>query len=39
MEYDMQRYFRDYKQGVFSPITDEMAMNMMMKFMGLPQSW
>ena len=39
MEYDMQRYFRDYKQGVFSPITDEMAMNMMTKFMGLPQSW
>ncbi len=39
MEYDMQRYFRDYKQMVFSPITDEMAKNMMMQFMGYPKSW
>jgi len=39
MEYDMQRYFRDYKQMVFSPITDEMAKNMIMQFMGLPKSW
>lgn len=39
MEFDMQRYFRDYKQMVFSPISDEMAKNMMMQFMGLPKSW
>jgi alkylation response protein AidB-like acyl-CoA dehydrogenase len=39
MEYDMQRYFRDYKQMVFSPISDEMAKNMMMQFMGMPRSW
>jgi alkylation response protein AidB-like acyl-CoA dehydrogenase len=39
MEYDMQRYFRDYKQMVFSPISDEMAKNMMMQFMGYPKSW
>lgn len=39
MEYDMQRHFRDYKQMVFSPITDEMAKNMIMQFMGLPKSW
>ena len=39
MEYDMQRYFRDYKQMVFSPITDEMAKNVIMQFMGLPKSW
>jgi acyl-CoA dehydrogenase len=38
-EYDMQRYFRDYKQMVFSPISDEMAKNMMMQFMGMPRSW
>jgi alkylation response protein AidB-like acyl-CoA dehydrogenase len=39
MEYDMQRYFRDYKQMVFSPISDEMAKNMIMQFMGYPKSW
>jgi acyl-CoA dehydrogenase len=39
MEFDMQRYFRDYKQMVFSPISDEMAKNMIMQFMGLPKSW
>ena len=39
MEYDMQRYFRDYKQMIFSPISDEMAKNMIMQFMGLPKSW
>jgi acyl-CoA dehydrogenase len=39
MEYDMQRHFRDYKQMVFSPISDEMAKNMMMQFMGMPRSW
>lgn len=39
MEYDMQRYFRDYKQMVFAPITDEMAMNMIARFIGLPKSY
>ncbi len=39
MEYDMQRHFRDYKQMVFSPISDEMAKNMIMQFMGYPKSW
>jgi alkylation response protein AidB-like acyl-CoA dehydrogenase len=39
MEFDMQRYFRDYKQMVFSPISDEMAKNMIMQFMGYPRSW
>ena len=39
MEYDMQRHFRDYKQMIFSPISDEMAKNMIMQFMGLPKSW
>jgi acyl-CoA dehydrogenase len=39
MEFDMQRHFRDYKQMVFSPISDEMAKNMIMQFMGLPRSW
>jgi alkylation response protein AidB-like acyl-CoA dehydrogenase len=39
MEYDMQRYFRDYKQMIFSPISEEMAKNMIMQFMGMPRSW
>ncbi|MBA3029635.1 MAG: acyl-CoA dehydrogenase [Desulfobacterium sp.] len=39
MEYDMQRHFRDYKQMVFSPISDEMAKNMIMQFKGFPKSW
>ncbi|MGO9016792.1 MAG: acyl-CoA dehydrogenase family protein [Syntrophobacteraceae bacterium] len=39
MEYDMQRYFRDYKQMAFAPISDEMAKNMIMQFMGYPKSW
>jgi alkylation response protein AidB-like acyl-CoA dehydrogenase len=39
MDYDMQRYFRDYKQMIFSPISDEMAKNMIMQFMGMPRSW
>jgi acyl-CoA dehydrogenase len=38
-EFDMQRHFRDYKQMIFSPISDEMAKNMIMQFMGLPRSW
>jgi len=39
MEYDMQRHFRDYKQMIFAPITDEMARNMIMRFSGFPRSW
>ena len=39
MEYDMQRYFRDYKQMVFAPITDEMAMNVIAHMLGLPKSY
>jgi len=39
MEYDMQRYFRDYKQMIFSPISDEMAKNMLGQWMGLPRSY
>jgi len=39
MEYDMQRHFRDYKQMVFAPITDEMAINVIARMMGLPKSY
>jgi acyl-CoA dehydrogenase len=39
MEYDMQRYFRDYKQMIFAPIADEMAKNMLGEWMGLPRSF
>jgi alkylation response protein AidB-like acyl-CoA dehydrogenase len=39
MEYDLQRYFRDYKQMIFSPIADEMAKNMIAEWMGLPRSF
>jgi acyl-CoA dehydrogenase len=39
MEYDMQRYFRDYKQMAFAPISDEMAKNMLGEWMGLPRSF
>ena len=39
MEYDMQRHFRDYKQMVFAPITDEMAVNVIARMMGLPKSY
>jgi len=39
MEYDMQRYFRDYKQMVFAPITDEMAINVIARMLGLPKSY
>ena len=39
MEYDMQRYFRDYKQMVFAPITDEMAKNALAEWMGMPRSF
>jgi len=39
MEYDMQRHFRDYKQMLFAAITDEMAINVMARMMGLPKSY
>jgi len=39
MEYDIQRHFRDYKQMVFAPITDEMAMNQIAHMLGLPKSY
>jgi alkylation response protein AidB-like acyl-CoA dehydrogenase len=39
MEYDMQRYFRDYKQMVFAPISDEMAINVIARMLGLPKSY
>ncbi len=39
MEYDMQRYFRDYKQMMFSPISDEMARNYIAQSFGLPRSY
>ncbi len=40
MEYDMQRYFRDYKQMKFSPISDEMARNYIAEVgFGLPRSF
>ena len=39
MEYDMQRHFRDYKQMMFSPISDEMAKNYIAQSFGLPRSY
>jgi alkylation response protein AidB-like acyl-CoA dehydrogenase len=39
MEYDMQRHFRDYKQMMFSPISDEMSMNYIAQSFGLPKSY
>jgi alkylation response protein AidB-like acyl-CoA dehydrogenase len=39
MEYDMQRHFRDYKQMVFAPITEEMAINVIAQMLGLPKSY
>jgi acyl-CoA dehydrogenase len=39
MEYDMQRHFRDYKQMMFSPISDEMSKNYIAESFGLPKSY
>ena len=39
MEYDMQRHFRDYKQMMFSPISDEMSKNYIARSFGLPKSY
>lgn len=39
MEYAMQRHFRDYKQMMFSPISDEMSMNYIAQSYGLPKSY
>lgn len=38
-EYDMQRHFRDYKQMMFSPISDEMSKNYIAQSFGLPKSY
>ncbi len=38
-EYDMQRHFRDYKQMMFSPISDEMSKNYIAQSFGLPRSY
>jgi len=38
-EFDMQRHFRDYKQMMFSPISDEMAKNYIAERYGLPRSY
>jgi len=35
----MQRHFRDYKQMMFSPISDEMAKNYIAESFGLPRSF
>mgnify|MGYP003625521351 CR=1 FL=1 len=39
MEYEMQRHFRDYKQMMFSPISDEMAKNYIARSFDLPRSY
>jgi acyl-CoA dehydrogenase len=39
MDYNIQRYFRDYKQMIFAPIADEMAKNMIGEWIGLPRSF
>ena len=39
MEYEMQRHFRDYKQMMFSPISDEMSKNYIAQSFGLPRSY
>jgi acyl-CoA dehydrogenase len=38
-EYDMQRHFRDYKQMMFSPISDEMSKNYIAQSFGLPKGY
>jgi alkylation response protein AidB-like acyl-CoA dehydrogenase len=38
-EYEMQRHFRDYKQMMFSPISDEMSKNYIGQSFGLPKSY
>ncbi|MFI4939394.1 MAG: acyl-CoA dehydrogenase family protein [Burkholderiales bacterium] len=39
MEYEMQRHFRDYRQMIFSPISDEMAKNRIAESFDLPRSY
>jgi len=39
MEYDMQRYFRDARQYVFAPITNEMSKNFIAEKYGFPKSY
>jgi acyl-CoA dehydrogenase len=38
-EYDVQRYFRDARLGLFSPISNEMALNVIAQQLGLPKSY
>lgn len=39
LESDMQRYFRDARLQVFSPISNEMAKNVVGEALGLPRSY
>jgi alkylation response protein AidB-like acyl-CoA dehydrogenase len=39
MESDMQRHFRDARLQTFSPISNEMALNVIAEHLGLPRSY
>ncbi|MDY6794562.1 MAG: acyl-CoA dehydrogenase family protein [Actinomycetota bacterium] len=39
LEYDIRRHFRDYRQGMFSPISNEMSINYIARSFGLPRSY
>ena len=40
MEYHMQRYYRDIRQLIFAPITNEMSRNFIAQVgCGLPKSY
>jgi alkylation response protein AidB-like acyl-CoA dehydrogenase len=39
VEYDMQRYFRDSRNPIFSPISNEMVRNFIGERLGLPKSY
>jgi acyl-CoA dehydrogenase len=40
MEYHMQRYYRDIRQLIFAPITNEMGKNYIAQVgLGLPKSY
>jgi acyl-CoA dehydrogenase len=39
MEADIQRYWRDSQQMVFSPISNEMSKNFIAQCYGLPKSF
>ena len=38
-DYDVQRYFRDSRLGLFSPISNEMTLNIIARSLGLPKSY